>query len=376
MTRAQHIHLDHNAGTVVDPRVLARFSAIEQQCPGNPASVHAAGRRAAAVVEAARAQVAAALRAVGVPVEADEVVFCSGGTEANNCAVRGLGDPGLPVLLAPVEHPSVLVPAQRRGVVTWLVDGAGHAIVARPTTRIGLVCLVHAQSEVGTVQPVVAAADLAVNLQVPLHVDAAQSLGRLPLADLARADSIALSPHKAGGLRGTGALVVRSRARELRPLLLGGGQEHGRRAGTLSPALIAATALAIELAVRETVERVARMATARDAFNAALLGDRSLRCRLLTPSDALPNTSMITFAGVDGRNLLPALDLEGIAASHGSACSSGSPQPPAVLAAMGLDEPAARASVRFSFGRDDDASIGDAAAARVAAVIARLQKKN
>jgi len=370
MAQAAQFHLDHNAGTTVDPRVLEHYVAVERSCPGNPASVHALGRRAAAIVEAARAQVASALQ-----VEPDGVVFCSGGTEANNCAVLGLGDPGLPVLLAPVEHPSVLEPARLRGVAPWSVDAGGRALVTQPDRRIGLLCLVHAQSELGTLQPVVAAADLAANLQVPLHVDAAQSLGRVPLDEILRADSIALSPHKCGGLRGGGVLVLRNRGGALRPLLRGGGQERGRRAGTVSPALAAANALAIDLAVRETSARGLRMAAARDAFVRALQRAR-VRCRSLTPAAALPNTAMIAFLGVDGRNLLPALDLEGVVASHGSACSSGSPQPPAILAAIGLDEAAARACVRFSFGRDDDEERGVSAAARVAAVLARIEKKS
>ncbi len=370
MSPSRSFHLDHNAGSPVDPRVLACFVAIEQECPGNPASAHAAGRRAAAVVEDARARVAAAVGA-----EPDDVVFGSGGTEANNCAVSGLGDPRLPVLLAPLEHPSVLEPARRRGFVGWGVDATGAAIVAPPAGPVGMVCLVHAQSEVGTIQPVVAAADLAAYLQVPFHVDAAQSLGRLALDDLARADSFALSPHKAGGPRGVGVLIVRRGAGGLRPLLLGGGQERGLRAGTVSPALVAAAALAIELAVAETVTRAATMSAARDAFVDVLNGG-AIRCRRLTPDAALPNTAMIAFADVDGRYLLPALDLDGIAASHGSACSSGSPQPPAVLAAMGLTDAAARACVRFSFGCAHDAAIGRAVGARTVAVIARLQKKS
>lgn len=361
--------IDHNAGTAVDARVLEAFVQVERECPGNPASAHAEGRRSAAVVEAARSRIAAALA-----VDADDVLFCSGGSEANNCAVRGLGDPALPVLLAPLEHPSVLVPARARGTVEWSVDPDGRARIAAPARPVGLVCLVHAQSEVGAAQDVVGAADLAANMRVPLHIDAAQSLGRLPLAVLLRADSIALSPHKAGGLRGSGVLIVRHSAGPLRPLLLGGGQERSLRAGTVSPALAAATALAIELAVREQPDRAAAMLRARTAFAGAL--DRGgVRCRTLTPRDALPNTLMLAFPDVDGRSLLPALDLAGIAASHGSACSTGSPQPPMVLTAMGLADAAARACVRFSFGPNDDHEFGAAAGAAVAAVLAPLQKK-
>jgi cysteine desulfurase len=363
-------YLDHNATTPVDGRVLARFLAVEQQCPGNPGSLHAAGRKARAAVEAAREQIAASLS-----VSVDAVVFTASGTEANNLAVRGLGDAALPVLHAVVEHPSVSAPAAARGAVLWRVDGSGAAVVERPTTAVGLVCLVHGQNEVGTIQDVAAAAALAKQLGVQVHVDAAQSLGRVPLAEVvAVADSVSLSPHKCGGLRGAGVLLVRQ-PDALRPLLLGGGQERGRRPGTLSPALCAAAALAIELAVQEQPQRAAAMAAARDAFLAAVR-DAAVEVAVLTPlSRSLRNTLLLAVPGVDGRNLLPALDLEGVEASQGAACSSGSPRPPAILAAMGLDELAARTCVRCSFGRDH--AVGDAADAGrcFARVVARLQKK-
>lgn len=365
-------HLDHNAGTPVDERVLAHFVEVERECAGNPASVHRLGRRARAVLEHARSRVAAALA-----VEVDEVVFCSGGTEANNLAVLGLGDPSLPVLLAPLEHPSVLEPARKRGTVSWSVDDQARAEVCDPGSPVGLVGLVHAQSEVGSLQPVVAAAALAAKMQVPLHVDAAQTLGRVPLDEVVRcATSIALSPHKCGGLRGSGVLVVRDAQRRLRPLLRGGGQEHGLRPGTVSPALASATALSIELAIAECAQRAAVMASARERFVDAVRRS-GIAHRLLTPlTCSVPNTAMLAFEGVDGRNLLPALDLVGVAASHGSACSSGSPQPPSVLLAMGLPESLARACVRFSFDYRVDAEFGARAGRCVAEVLARLQKKS
>lgn len=364
-------HLDHNAGGPVDPRVLACFLEAEREFPGNPASAHQLGRRSRAAVEDARLRVAKALGA-----EVDDIVFCSGGTEANNLAVSGLGDASLPVLLAPVEHPSVLEPARRRGAVWWGVDDAGRARIAAPARAVGLVCLVHAQGEVGTVQPVVEAADLADDLEVPLHVDAAQSLGRIPIsAIVARAASVSVSPHKCGGMRGIGVLVVRDAERRLRPQMLGGAQEHGLRPGTVSPSLAAATALAVELAVEEQPSRAQRMGAARDAFVEAL-AQSGLAHRLLTPEQSLPNTAMIAFSRVDGRNLLPAIDLAGVFASHGSACSSGSPQPPAVLRAMGLSEEDARACVRFSCGADLGTLAARDAALLVARAVERIQKKN
>jgi cysteine desulfurase len=363
---------DHNAGGPVLPEVLATFVEIEQRCPGNPASPHAAGRAARAVLEAARERIA---QACGVA--ATEVLFTSGGTEAANLAVLGLGDPGLPVVLAPVEHPAVMEPARARGIVAWNVDAVGTAQLAAPGTPVGLCCLTQAQGELGTLQPVAAAAELAATLGVPLFVDAAQSLGRVPLAPvLASGAIVALSPHKAGGLRGHGVLLGRHLTQRLRPLLRGGSQELGLRPGTQSPALAAANALAIERALREQPARSASMTQARDALLAGLRSTGVLH-QVLTPlATSLPNTVMLYFPGVDGRNLVPALDLAGIHASHGSACSSGAPTPPPILRAIGLADDAARACVRFSLGQGDGFDTSYAAGSRIGITIGMRQKKN
>jgi cysteine desulfurase len=363
---------DANAGMPVDPAVLQRFLDVERSCPGNSSSAHAPGRRARAVVEDARARIAAALR-----VAVDDVVFTSGGTEAANLAVFGLGDPTLPVLLGPVEHPAVAEPARGRGTVAWRVDQVGRVLVEPPDRRVGLACLVHAQSELGTVQPVEDAARMAAGLGVPLFVDAAQSLGRLPLLPVTTlADAFALSPHKCGGVRGHGVLVVRDLAARLRPLLHGGGQEQGLRPGTQSPSLAAATALAIERAANEQPQRAANMAAVRAAFLRGLQRSAALHTVLTPLADSLPNTAMVHFPKVDGRTLLPALDLAGVHASHGTACSSGSPTPPRILLAMGLDEGFARACVRFSFDWRDDAERGERTGHRAGAIVDALQKKN
>lgn len=362
---------DHNAGGPVDPDVLACFVATERSCPGNPASAHAPGRRARAVLEEARQRIATAL---GLPP--DDIVFTSGGTEAANLAVHGLGDPRLPVLLSPAEHPAVVEPALVRGAVWLAVDRDGTAVLATAGEPIGLVALVHAQSELGTVQPVTAAAALASSLGAPLFVDAAQSLGRLDLAPVFATHAIvALSPHKAGGLRGHGVLAGHDLGRRLRPFTRGGAQEHGLRPGTQSPALALANALAIERAIAQRVERAAAMHDARDAF-VTTLRSTNLEHRLLTPwGNSVPNTAMLHFAHVDGRNLLPALDLAGVHASHGSACSTGAPTPPRILSAIGLDDASARACVRFSFSGGEARASLHAAASRVAAVVERLRKK-
>jgi cysteine desulfurase len=362
---------DFNAGAPPLPEVLAAFVATEQRCPANPASTHSSGRHARAALEDARQRIATSLG-----IAAADVLFTSGGTEAANLAVLGLGDPGLPVALAEVEHPAVFEPACRRGIERWSVDATGAAKLEPPTRPVGLLSLVHAQSELGTLQPVAAALDLARSLRIALFVDAAQTLGRISLAPLLRGGAVlALSPHKAGGLRGLGVLCGQDLHRQLRPLLVGGGQELGLRPGTQSPALAQANALAIERAVAEQAQRAAAMHAARAALLTGLAGSVAEH-RVLTPLAAsVPNTAMVHFAGVDGRNLLPALDLAGIEASHGAACSSGAATPPRVLAAIGLDAAAARACVRFSLGHDSDPTAMKIAGHRAGAAVALLQKK-
>jgi len=334
------IYLDHNACTPVDPRVLECFVEVESQCPGNPGSLHRSGRKARAILENARRDIAEALE-----VDTDHITFVSSGTEANNLVVRGLGRLELPVLLAPLEHPSVLGPAEQRGVVWWDVTSDGRAAVVKPDTEVGLLSLVHAQSELGTVQPVEAAAEIAAVCGVPLHVDLAQSLGRLPVRDVVDiADSLTLSGHKIGGIRGL-AVCVCKRPAALRPLVVGGTQEAGRRAGTPSPALAAATALAVVLALEEQENRARAMSSVIEELDRAL---EQLSCLRLTSGLSLPNTAMYFFESVDGRNLVPALDLAGVEVSLGSACSSGAADPPRILSGMGFSSEDDRRCVRFS----------------------------
>ncbi len=366
--REQEIfYFDHNASTAVDDRVLQRFLTIEREFPANPSSLHAAGRQANEVVREASEEIAGALGLAG-----DAVLFVSGGTEANNMVVQTAGDPKLPALMAAVEHPSVYDAAARRGRVSWAVDHVGCVQVTPPEKEVGLVCLVQGQNEVGTLQPIEAASALAKELACPLHVDAAQVLGRVSLQQtLALADSITLSAHKVGGLRGMGVLL-QPRQWDVAPLLHGGEQQAGRRPGTLSPSLAAATATAIRLAVEETESRAAAMAAAREAFLAALPNGLARR---ITPDHSLPNTLMLCFDVSDGRNLLPALDLAGVQASQGSACSAGAPTPPRVLAAMGLSDREAESCVRFSFSQHTTVELARRGAKVVGESLARMHRQ-
>ena len=360
------VYFDHNASTPVDPRVLDRYCTVERNYPSNPSSLHHSGRAAGAMLEAAREEVAAAFG-----LRSEDVLFVSGGTEANNLVVQTLGDRSLPVLCGPVEHPSVYDAAARRGRVEFAVEADGTVRVQRPSAPVGLCCLVQGQNEVGTLQPIDRVAALARELDLRLHVDAAQSIGRVDISEVVElADSITISPHKFGGLRGCGILVGRA-VRRIDPLFLGGGQEFGLRPGTPSPALAAANALAVKLAIDERGDRARRMNAGRMAFLAEL-GDDVLR--IVTPIDrSLPNTVMCEFADVDGRSLLPALDMAGVDASAGSACSSGSPVPPRVLSAMGLDEVTARRCVRFSFSHLTSPAEAGEGGRRVRAVVDRLR---
>ncbi len=359
------IYLDHNASTAVDPRVLARFCEVEGAYPGNPGSVHSAGRKSRSILEASRDDLADLF---GVAREG--VVFVSGGTEANNMVVKTLGDLSRPVLMGPAEHPSVFDAAAQRGRVVWGLSAEGRVQVERPAEEVGLLCLVHAQNEIGTLQPVEGAARLACELGVPLHVDASQSLGRVSIdVPLSVADTLTFSAHKVGGLRGMSVLVRRTDC-ELRSLLQGGEQELGLRAGTVSPSLAAATALALRLAFEELEERALAASEAKRALLSGLKGAGNL---VLSPEASLPNTLMMRFEGVDGRLLLPALDVAGVWASQGSACSTGASTAPRVLTSIGLSDGEARQCVRFSVSHATPVEQANEAARRVVAVVDRMR---
>ncbi len=322
-----------------------------RQAPGNPSSLHWAGREARRLVDDARD-----LLAAHVGAEAGSVVFTSGGTEANNIAIGSAlaeAAAGDRVVASAIEHPSVLEPLRRWsaecGLELVLVrpdrDGRvdAEAMLARVNERTRLVCLMQANNETGVIQPAAEVARACRERGVPMLVDAVQALGRLPL-DFGGcgADFMSFSAHKIGGPKGVGALLVRRgvRVRELAP---GGGQERGRRSGTENAPGIAGFAAALGKA------DFAALAAARDAFE-RLLAERLPMARIVgAPHARLPNTSLVLLPGMDGETLLMQLDLAGFAVASGSACSSGKRGASHVLLACGLDEAAARASIRVSF---------------------------
>lgn len=336
------------------------------------------------MLEDARDRVAAALGC-----SAREIVFTSGATEANNLALFGAaralrrlhGAP--PALVASAaEHPSVLAPLrvlQAEGYALRLAPLDAHAradvpamLAAASAAPCALLALQWANNETGAVQDLAALARIAA-ATTQIHVDAVQGFGKLaPEPSLGAAHTLALSGHKFGAPKGVGALCVREGA-ALDPMLVGGGQQRSRRAGTETPALAAAFACALELALAEQAAFADAARQNCESFLAALrAADLPHRANHPAQAPRLPNTLSLTLPGVDGRALLPACDAEGLELASGAACSSGAPQPSAVLLACGLDEAAARATVRVSFPPGTSAETARAAGERFVLAARRL----
>jgi cysteine desulfurase len=357
------VYLDHNATTPLRPEARVALLEALDQVGGNPSSVHRSGRAARALLDQARERVAAALG-----VDEGGVIFTSGGSEANGLALLGSlrPHPGSALVTCATEHAAVLKTAEqleREGhpLTRVPVDGAGRVTAedvtaAAAATGAGLVSISAANNEVGTTAPLASIAAGLDQLEVRplLHTDGVQALGRMPvrLGDWG-IDLASFSAHKLGGPFGVGVLVRRGNA-PLEPLTHGGGQEFDLRPGTENVPAIVAAAVAIELAVEEQAafaRRALRLSmTLWDEVHTSLPHAVLLGPPLDAP-DRLPNTVNILLPNVDGRVLVARLDLEGLEASAGSACASGSLEPSHVLMAMGLDEEHARAGLRLSIGR-------------------------
>ena len=381
-TAENRIYLDHNATTPVHPQVLEVMLPCLKENFGNASSIHAEGRAARAVIDRARAKVAALLGA-----SAEEIYFTSGGSESNNLALRGLvelqGDRKGRIVTSAVEHDAVLKPAAR-------LAGLGYEVVTLPVDSYGrvapddlrkclaggkalLVSIIAANNEVGTIQPVEELGRVCREFSVPFHVDAVQAVGRIGL-DLKTlpVDLLSLSAHKIYGPKGTGVLYVRKGVR-LAPQILGGSHERRLRAGTENTAGIAGLGAACELARSELEQRKDQQASLRERLWTGLRS--SLEGVHLNghPVHRLCNTLNVSFEGVEGEALLLNLDLRGIACSSGSACASGSLEASHVLTAMGVPPELAQASVRFSLGRDNTAGEIDRVAEEVSRVVVRLR---
>ncbi|NOT44548.1 MAG: cysteine desulfurase [Acidobacteria bacterium] len=377
MTR---VYLDHNATTPPHPSVVERVARVLAEEYGNASSVHHFGQRAKGVIDEARSAVAALLDA-----DPSEVLFTSGGTEGDNLAIRGVAEAleasGRRHLIASsIEHEAVLHTLKalaRRGWQTTLlpVDESGVVSVdalraaLRPDTA--LVSVMHANNEIGTIQPVAALAELARGAGALFHTDAVQSAGKIPVSVRALGiDVLTISAHKFYGPKGVGATWVRRGVR-LAPVLTGGRQERNRRAGTENVAGIAGMGVAARLAAGTLGEHAARLARLRDELESGVL--RLVPGTLVNGAadQRVPNTTNISVDRVEAESLLIALDLEGIAVSTGSACSSGTLEPSHVLKAMGLPTHRTQNSLRFSLG----AANGEADVARLLAVLPGVVEK-
>ena len=378
------LYLDNAATTPVRREVLEAMLPFLTRWFGNPSSHHTVGEAAADALADARGRVA---RVLGM--RAGDVVFTSGGTEANNLALKGIAIAAQQrrgarhVVTTPIEHESILESTDYLARVhgfdlthvtvdeNGCLDPAAVAGALRDDTA--LLSFGYANNEVGTVQDVAAVASVARARGIPVHVDAVQAAGWLPLsaADLG-VDAISIAGHKIGAPKGTGALAVRGRV-PLEPLLHGGGQERGRRSGTENVAGAVALATALELAEAERVEASERVSALRDAFIARVLASVPGAALTGDPVRRLPGTASFTFAGTSGEAVLLELERRGVVSSSGSACAAGSDEPSHVLVAMGVAPEVAQTAVRFTFShdlREPLDAVAGAVAASVAAVLA------
>ena len=380
--RGRRVYLDNSATTPVDPRVATAMARAVTETFGNASSVHGFGQQARAAVDRARREVAAL-----VGGRQNEIVFTSGGTEANNLAIRGLCEAacahGRHVITSAIEHPSVAGVCAQLEKQGWevtrlpvydngLVRIADVAEALRPDTV--LITIMLANNEIGTIQPIREIGALVRERRhLWLHTDAVQGAGRLPLnVDELGCDLLTISGHKLYAPKGVGALYVRRGVR-LHGQNIGGHQERERRAGTENVPGIVAFGEAAKLAREELQERAQHDRALRDKFEAevrkrigdvVMNGDREQR---------LGHLSNISFRFIEGEGLLINLDLEGVAVSTGSACSSGTLEPSPVIRALGVDDELARGSIRFSFGKDNTEADVDYAVDVLVRAVERLR---
>ena len=374
-------YFDHNATTPVDSRVLDAMLPYFHQAYGNASSVHGFGQVARQGVEGARRQVAKELGCA-----ARDVVFTSGGTEADNLAVFGVvrasKDRNPHVITSQIEHPAVLNACQqleREGVDATYLGVGSDGVVAPSDVRAALrpetvlITVMHSSNEVGTLQPIREIGAIAREAGVLFHVDGVQSFGKVPtdVVDLG-VDLFSVSAHKIYGPKGTGALFVR-RGVQLAKVQHGGKHERDRRPGTENVPGIVGLGAAARLAGAEREEEAERIERLRDCLEQGVLRgvpDTHLNCATV---DRLPTTSSIRFDHVESEPLLISLDLQGFAVSSGSACSSGASEPSHVLSAVGLSREQARSTLRFSLGRQTDAEQVDSLLTVLPGIVSRLR---
>lgn len=376
------MYLDHAATTPVEPEVALAMARVYRDVHGNPSSVYAEGRMARALVDEAREQVAAAIGATPA-----EIVFTSGGTEADNLALRGAlkarraERDGL--ITTAIEHHAVLdtardLEASAHVRLTVLpVDAAGRvapaSVAAAIDDRTSLVSVMHANNEIGTLQPIAEIGALCRERGITFHSDAVQSTGAVPFDVRAiPVDLVSLNAHKFYGPKGVGALYVR-RGTRVATMQTGGGQEKGRRTGTENVAGIVGLGVAMRIAAERRETESARQTTLRDRVIDGVLA--RVPDTILTGhrTERLPNNASFCFRGADGPSLVTALDLDGFAVSSGSACTSGTTEPSHVLLALGLDEETAKGSLRVTVGRSTTEDDVDAFLAVLPRVVQRIR---
>ncbi|HEY8862288.1 MAG TPA: cysteine desulfurase family protein [Candidatus Limnocylindria bacterium] len=378
----RRVYLDHAATTPVDPEVAELMAQVLRDVPGNPSSIYAEGRRARALVDRARDEVAEAIGA-----EPAEIVFTSGGTEADNLALRGVlkareGEADGIVTTA-IEHHAVLdtahdLEAHAQARVTVIaVDRDGRVspddVRAALDLRTAIVSVMHGNNEIGTLQPIAEIGAICRNRHVAFHSDAVQTVGALEIDVRALpVDLLSVNAHKFYGPKGVGALYVR-RGTRIATVQTGGGQEQGRRTGTENVAGVVGLGAAMRIATAKRAAESARQAKLRDALIAGIrsrIPDATLTGH---PTDRLPNNASFCFSGTQGEALVVSLDLEGFSASSGSACTSGNTDPSHVLLALRLERDLAQGSLRLTLGRsttDDDIA---ALLAALPPIVARLR---
>ncbi|HEV2418255.1 MAG TPA: cysteine desulfurase family protein [Terriglobia bacterium] len=381
----RRVYLDHNATTPLAPEVFEAMKPYLLNGFGNASSVHAWGQEARAAVEEARESVARLLNA-----EPSEIVFTSGGTESDNTALFGAIEAAAArmagrkprLVTTAIEHPAVVNAAQaleKRGIAVTFVRPGSDGVVDPAeidralTPETALISVMHANNELGTLQPIEEIGRIAQDRGVPLHTDAVQSVGKVPI-DVRKMGVrlLSLSAHKVNGPKGVGALYVR-KGTSLRPLLYGGHHERDRRPGTENVSGIVGLGKAAELALAKGQEESVRIAALRDRLEAGILNTIPLVTVNGATSRRLPSTSNMTFAFVQGEAFVIAADLRGLGCSTGSACASGSLEPSHVLSAIGKTKEEARSTVRFSLGSTTTDEDIDYALGVIAEVAQRLR---
>ncbi|HUE72328.1 MAG TPA: cysteine desulfurase family protein [Pirellulaceae bacterium] len=394
------IYLDHNATTPIDPRVVEAMAAAWMDIGANPASQHAAGRKARRVLEECREGILTLLGGGTSGMEEDRLIFTSGGTEANNLVLSverisirsGIG-PGLSgngmnsVLLSAIEHPSIVgaadelarrgtpvikLPVTREGVVNL---HAAQSAIRNPQSAISLVSVMLANNETGVLQPVRELAAICQAHNIPIHTDAVQAVGKISVSfhELG-VDAMTVSPHKFHGPLGIGALIVKH-GLKLQPLLFGGFQQAALRPGTECVALAVGFFTALKLFHDEAAERQQRMTALREQLEQLLLQGAPDAIIIGAAAPRLPTTTNIAFPGINRQALVMALDLAGVACSTGSACASGSSEPSPVLLAMSLEKSLVEGSIRLSLGAFTTVSEVEQAARRILKCVNNLRAR-